>query len=133
MLTWLKGLFIAVAVLVAVPLVLFWLLSAGCVNQPYQQFVSENGLYKAVVFQRDCGATTGFSTQVSIIAADDELCDNCAGDVLAADGHPRENKLQLEWRGDHQLKLLLPDGIKIYRRETQWQHWFEKVEIGYFY
>lgn len=130
---WLKGLAIVVAIVVAVSVVLFWLLSAGCGNQPYQQFVSENGLYKAVVFQRDCGATTGFSTQMSIIAADEELCDNCAGDLFSADGHPEENKLKLQWNGDTELQVVLPDGIKIYRRETQWQHWFDKVQISYRY
>jgi hypothetical protein len=30
-----------------------------------------------VVFQRDCGATTGFSTQVSIIEIGEELPNQC--------------------------------------------------------
>lgn len=132
---WLKVVAAVVAVLIIVPLLLLfallWLLPDGCINQPYQQFFSENGLYKAVVFQRDCGATTGFSTQVSIIAADDEFCDDCGGNVLAADGHPAENKLKMQWRGDSELLVSLPQGLKVYRSETQWSHWFDKVKIRY--
>jgi hypothetical protein len=128
---WLKVLGIALGLVVVLPLFLLWLLLDGCSNQLYQQFLSENGLYKAVVFQRDCGATTGFSTQVSIIAVEDELCDDCAGDVLAADRHPEENKLKLQWCGDHELLVSLPEGVKVYRSETQWSHWFDKVEIRY--
>lgn len=128
---WLKVLGIALGLLIALPLFLLWFLLDGCSNQLYQQFVSENGLYKAVVFQRDCGATTGFSTQVSILAADDELCDDCAGDILAADRHPGENKLKMQWRGDHELLVSLPEGLNVYRSETQWSHWFDKVDIRY--
>jgi hypothetical protein len=40
---------------------------SGCANEVLSQTVSPDAKMKAVVFQRDCGATTGFSTQVSII------------------------------------------------------------------
>jgi len=32
------------------------------------QVASPDGLHSAVLFQRDCGATTGLSTQVSVVA-----------------------------------------------------------------
>lgn len=132
-LNWLKGLSAALVVVVAVSLFSLWVARAGCNNQLEQQFVSENGLYKAVVFQRDCGATTGFSTQVSIIAADDEFCEHCMGDIMAADGHPGETQLRLRWAGDRELLVLLPEKVKIYRRETQWSHWFDTVYVRYVY
>ena len=65
----------------------YFLISAGCGNEVLTQIVSPNGSYKAVVFQRDCGATTGFSTQVSIVNKHSEL-GNSTGNVFVADtGH----------------------------------------------
>ena len=46
---------------------------AMCGNEIFQEASSPDNSYKAVVFQRDCGATTGFSTQVSILGTNDEL------------------------------------------------------------
>ena len=41
-------------------------IAAGCGNDLVKEVPSPNGKMKAVVFQRDCGATTGFSTQISL-------------------------------------------------------------------
>jgi hypothetical protein len=38
-----------------------------CTNTIQAQSSAPGGLHHAVVFQRDCGATTGFSTQVSVL------------------------------------------------------------------
>ena len=38
-----------------------------CTNTIQAQSSAPDGLHHAVVFQRDCGATTGFSTQVSVL------------------------------------------------------------------
>lgn len=54
---------------------------------------------EAVVFERNCGATTGFSTQVSIIRQGTSL-GNDGGNVLVMDGHPRETNLELSWAHD---------------------------------
>lgn len=39
----------------------------GCGNTILQDIPSPDGLQHAVIFSRDCGATTDFSTQVSIL------------------------------------------------------------------
>lgn len=39
---------------------------AGCDNQVLQAVVAPGGRHTAFVYRRDCGATTGFSTQVSV-------------------------------------------------------------------
>jgi hypothetical protein len=62
---------VGVVVAVLLPVVVvggYYLLRAGCGNEVLSQARSPDGLYEAVVFQRDCGAATGFSTQVSVIA-----------------------------------------------------------------
>jgi hypothetical protein len=41
---------------------------------------------EAVIFQRDCGATTGFSTQISIVTKGSKLSSS-AGNLFVADTH----------------------------------------------
>ena len=45
----------------------------GCANERLADRPSPDGRWHAVVFQRACGATTGFSTQVSVLPAGDSL------------------------------------------------------------
>ncbi|HMA80026.1 MAG TPA: hypothetical protein VKR81_04015, partial [Candidatus Binatia bacterium] len=44
-----------------------------CLNQIFKESVSPDESKKFVVFQRSCGATTGFSTHASLISADASL------------------------------------------------------------
>jgi hypothetical protein len=55
-----------------------------CANEPFADLPSPDGTLKAIVFRRDCGATTGFSTQVSIIGASESL-PNRGGNLFVAD------------------------------------------------
>jgi hypothetical protein len=57
---------------------------SSCANELLAEAVSPDGKLKAVVFQRDCGATTGFSTQVSVFAASAGV-GNSAGNVFTSD------------------------------------------------
>jgi hypothetical protein len=59
-------------------------LAGDCSNQILKQIPSPNKKMKAVVFQRDCGATTGFSTQVSILSFEQDL-PNDGGNIFVAD------------------------------------------------
>ncbi|HEY3040583.1 MAG TPA: hypothetical protein VGJ66_17730 [Pyrinomonadaceae bacterium] len=58
-------------------------LAAGCGNDLVKEVRSPGGKMKAVVFQRDCGATTGFSTQVSLLSSNESL-PNESGNVFVA-------------------------------------------------
>ncbi|HEX8235416.1 MAG TPA: hypothetical protein VF600_05625 [Abditibacteriaceae bacterium] len=55
-----------------------------CSNSIISQVASPDGQQKAVVFDRDCGATTGFSTQVSILPVGDAL-PNDGGNLFVID------------------------------------------------
>src|SRR6266550_3254126 len=59
-------------------------IAGDCGNELLKEVASPNGRMKAVVFQRDCGATTGFSTQVSVFRRDQRL-PNEGGNLFAAD------------------------------------------------
>ena len=55
-----------------------------CGNSVLAEYPSPSGKLNAVVFERSCGATTGFSTQVSILRSG-EVLENNGGTLFAAD------------------------------------------------
>ena len=55
----------------------------GCGNTVVRQADAPDGKHSAVMFQRDCGATTGFSTQLSIVRAGEPPAG--AGNTFRAD------------------------------------------------
>jgi hypothetical protein len=55
----------------------------GCGNDLLETLSSPSGGLKLVIFQRDCGATTGFSTQASLLGVSDTL--QGSGNVFIAD------------------------------------------------
>ena len=55
-----------------------------CANTVLSEHASPDGKLKAVVFERSCGATTGFSTHVSLIWSHENL-ENEGGRLFAAD------------------------------------------------
>ena len=59
-------------------------ITGDCGNEILKEIRSPTGKLKAVVFQRDCGATTGFSTHVSVLPSEQQLPHE-GGNVFAAD------------------------------------------------
>jgi len=54
-----------------------------CTSTLVTSVVAPDGQHKAELFQRDCGATTGFSTQISITATSEKL--SGGGNTFQAD------------------------------------------------
>jgi hypothetical protein len=88
-------------------------LTGGCENEVLRTLYSPTKQLKAVVFQRECGATTGFSTQISILSANSDL-PNESGNVFYADtdhgkapseptGGPH---VEVEWKGESSLNII---------------------------
>jgi len=83
-----------------------------CGNSVLAESVSPNGKLKAVVFTRDCGATTDFSTQVSLVKAGDTL-KNDGGNLFIADRDHRKAPtgqsggpaVAVRWISDGQLRV----------------------------
>ena len=95
---------IIILVLLGIVGLIVYATSDMCGNEVYSQTLSPNNEHKAVVFQRDCGATTGFSTQISIIDADDDL-NNESGNIYIIDGHPKDVSPQVSWISDSELNI----------------------------
>ena len=83
---------------------------AGCGNRVIEDLPSPDGRYHAVVFV-DCGATTDFSTQVSVLPAGEAASDG--GNVFIVDAdHGRAPRaahggpaVTTRWVGNDQLEI----------------------------
>jgi hypothetical protein len=107
-----------------------WYLFKGmCGNRIYKQYVAPDGKLKAVVFQRDCGATTGFSTQVSILEANENL-NNEVGNIYIIDGQPETVAPMISWVGNNKLIIYRLINGSEYKAEKKWG-FFKSVDIIY--
>ena len=98
-----------------VAVLLFAALVGGCSDVCRNTLVSRadspSGKYSAVMFQRDCGATTGFSTQVSVFQSDQQP--SGAGNAFRADddhGAAEAGRWGGPWA---ELRWLAPDHLLI--------------------
>jgi hypothetical protein len=96
-------------------LALEWLGRGLCGNTSVVEVVSPSRLKKAVLFERSCGATTGFSAQVSVMSANREL-GNDSGNVFVAAGHPAE--YQMQWLDDATLRIVGGNG-DVFKSESR--------------
>ncbi|MGY0613405.1 hypothetical protein [Luteimonas sp. A501] len=85
----------------------------SCGNEISQTVISPSGNIKAVVFNRNCGATTGFNTQVSIIPATGALPD-IGGNTLTIDGAV---PLQVQWRSESALHLAGLGSAEVFKQK----------------
>jgi hypothetical protein len=118
-------------VLTIVGLVGLFIYFAGemCENQIYKEYLSPDKSLKAVVFQRDCGATTGFSTQISILNSDENL-DNKNGNIFAIKGHPDEVAPVLNWTSKNVLNIQYSLNGNEYTTKDNFG-WLNSVKITY--
>ena len=120
---------IAAIIITIVAIAFYFLLPDMCGNYLHSESYSPNGELKAVTFQRDCGATTGFSTQISILNADDEL-ENEMGNIFRMAGHPDEVAPNVSWKSDSVLIIDAHINGKEYFTESSYG-WFSPIEIQY--
>lgn len=95
---------IHILLFVAVILLLFYgcshLFGDLCGNQILSETYSPNKQLKAVVFSRDCGATTNYSTHVSIMNSWEKLDNGNTGNVFVTD-----SAVIVKWDGDGSLSI----------------------------
>ena len=83
-----------------------------CANEVLSELPSPDREHRAVVFERDCGATTDFSTQVSVLRAAESL-PNAPGNLFIADtdhgkapaGAGGGPEVRLTWMGPRLLRI----------------------------
>ncbi len=96
------------------------LFSGMCGNEIFSEVQSPDNKFRAVIFQRDCGATTGFSTQISLILAEDKL-ENEGGNIFIVDGHPNGRKIGITWQGPKKLVINNGSGLQPHKKESRYQ------------
>ncbi|WP_049723364.1 hypothetical protein [Gilvimarinus polysaccharolyticus] len=109
--------------------VVFWFGGDMCGNYVHKEYLSPSNSHKAVIFQRDCGATAGFSTQISIIGAREDLS-NSKGNIYIIDGHPDEVAPTLKWLSESILSISRPLNGTEYKAKHNWG-WLNRIEVEY--
>ena len=111
----------------------FWFFSALgrsfdlCGNDVLATALSPDGAIKAVLFERDCGATTGFTEQISLLNSGDALPDQ-SGNIFQAEGGGRNDiRSRMRWKDNNTLNIDFPQSAKIWWKKTR-----RDVKTGWF-
>ncbi len=82
-----------------------------CGNDIKQKIPSPSGENVAYIFERSCGATTGFSPQLSILNKDDDF-QNESGNTFRSD-----KGFSVEWLNEKNLKVIYDISSEIYEMD----------------
>jgi hypothetical protein len=100
-------------------------LDGACGNDPIAEAVSPDGELKALAFQRNCGATTGFSTQISVVPAE-ASAPSGPGNVFIADanhgaaaGPGGGPKVDLAWASPRRLVITHDPSARVFKAEAE--------------
>ncbi|MEO8275761.1 MAG: hypothetical protein ABI639_06045 [Thermoanaerobaculia bacterium] len=89
-----------------------------CADSVKRELISPDGRYVALMFERDCGATTSVSTLVAIRESRKRLDLKEARLILSL----KESwDLALEWNSPQALTIHLPEGARTYTKLATWQ------------
>ncbi len=102
------------------------LLSSACKNSIIEEIPSPDKKYKIVIFTRDCGATTDYSTQVSLLSENDKL-QNKVGNILIADtdhgkapaGPGGGPLINASWENNDKIVLQYNKQARIFKAENK--------------
>jgi hypothetical protein len=98
-----------------IPAAVIWTgcLGPDCENEIIKELVSPDGINKVVIFSRNCGATTGYSCQASILPAGD-LLPGDRGNAFIFDTPGAE----VSWLDSKTLSVLVRDSARASKREV---------------
>jgi len=88
---------------------------AMCENEQVASVSSPSGSARAVVFNRNCGATTGFNAQVSILSGTEKL-PNDGGNALILDGSA---PLRVHWASESRVTVSRLGSAQVFKQESK--------------
>lgn len=94
-----------------------------CTNEVITRLASPDGQHEAVMFQRDCGATSGYSTQISIVQVGQAPAGG--GNTFRADDDHGTAKTgdwggswaEIEWLASDRLLVRYADNSRIFEQD----------------
>ena len=95
--------------------------SGPCENRVLSEVRAPSGNKAAIVFERSCGATTGFSTHVSVVKEFGELRKS-AGNVFAADsdhGAVKDMNVTVRWVAPNRVVIRYPAKARVFKKEAE--------------
>jgi hypothetical protein len=136
-----RGVLLLTVVGIAASVVLWRVVASSaaglCGNKVLRTIPAPDGASRAVIFKRDCGATTGFSTQVDVLATDAPLPDTAGNAFIADDDHgraPTDSRgalpLEVLWRSADTLEIGYSPQARVFRHAHQVGHvWVRAATI----
>jgi hypothetical protein len=98
-----------------------------CQNTLLSEDLRPGGPYRAVVFVRSCGATTGWSTHVSLLGIK-RFSNSDSGNVFVGEGGgPSSSGVAVRWVDRDTLEISHERNMVLLKSEAQW----ESVRILY--
>ena len=119
---WVKvslGIVVVVVLLVGYLFYGFHKFSEGmCRNQILSEIPSPDRILKVVIFERNCGATTDFSTEISLLPLSTSLPDdtNHGRAPIASWGGP---EVKVHWESSHKLVIERHTMARVFKAEKQ--------------
>ncbi|MEO6720725.1 MAG: hypothetical protein ABIN67_10165, partial [Ferruginibacter sp.] len=87
------------------------LLGDMCSNTIDFTMVSPDGKKKIVMFDRDCGATTAGSTQISLLSSSENLS-NISGNIFVSD----RGNVKMEWLSNREILITYPSDLTTFNK-----------------
>jgi len=106
-----------------------------CGNELLEEVYSPDRVFKAVAFERNCGATTGFTTQISILPAEQRSLPNQGGNIFISDrdrgnapaGRGGGPPVAVVWQGNRNLHITYDLRARTFLTKTV----YDRVNITY--
>ena len=87
-------------------------LDSECENEPTAEVLSPDGTKKIVLFSRNCGATTGFNTQGTVLNRGDELPYEPGSAFIIDNGTAK-----VTWADDRMLIVVFENNARVFKKE----------------
>jgi hypothetical protein len=114
-----RGRSIVIWLLVLQPAILTVSCSSLCGNRLISETPEPGGSRKLVVFERGCGAATGFVTHVALLEGAERLSNSTVGDVFAADsnhGAAQFMYVYVDWTPRGAIVVTYPANARVYNK-----------------
>jgi hypothetical protein len=83
-----------------------------CSNERSAEVVSPDGMKKVVLFSRNCGATTGFNTQATVLDRTEALPDS-GGSAFIID----QGTAKVSWADNAKILVILESNARVFKKE----------------